>query len=142
MIKPHAAEGIMTCTHIVSDASGGSRFETHELAMSARVPAIGVPAIATSADWPGSSVSFMHVPPADSGRALPWHPAPGPRLIICLSGTSQQETTDGDVRTFAAGDFFLTLDVAGKGHRSTNFGETTYAIVVLDRDPTTQSAAK
>jgi hypothetical protein len=128
--------GTMTCTCIVSVGDGGSRFETRELALPATVPVAGLPAIRTSAPWPATGVVFMHIPDEDSGNPMPWHPAPGPRLIICLYGTSQQETTDGDVRQFGAGEFFLTVDETGQGHRSTNFGATGYAIVSFDRDPT------
>jgi hypothetical protein len=124
------------CACIVSDADGGSRFVDREIDLAGVVPAAGLPAIATSDTWAASGVSFMEIPGAEAGAPMPWHPAPGPRLIICLSGTSQQETTDGEVRRFTAGQFFLTVDVTGKGHRSTNFGDTSYAIVVLDRDPT------
>jgi hypothetical protein len=77
----------------------------------------------------------MHIPASESGEPMPWHPAPSPRLIICLEGTSRQETTDGEERIFRAGEMFATFDVDGKGHRSTNFGETRYAIVLLDEDP-------
>lgn len=125
----------MQCPCIVSDADGGSRFVLHDLQMTALVPTAGLPSIATSSLWSSSGIHFMHIPEAESGTPLPWHPAPSPRLIICLGGVSQQETTDGDIRTFTAGEMFLTVDVTGKGHRSTNFGQTCYAIVLLDRDP-------
>jgi hypothetical protein len=130
------ATGSMQCPCIVSHSDGGSRFVMHDLDMGALAPTAGLPLIATSSLWPSSGIQFMQIPESDSGTPLPWHPAPGPRLIICLSGTSRQETTDGDVRTFTAGEMFLTVDVTGTGHRSTNFGATRYAIVLLSRDPT------
>jgi hypothetical protein len=129
------APGSMQCPCIVSDGDGGSRFITHDLDMTALAPTEGLPPIATSSQWSSSGIHFMHIPESESGTPLPWHPAPSPRLIICMSGTSRQETTDGAVRTFTAGEMFLTVDVTGKGHRSTNLGATSYAIVLLDRDP-------
>jgi hypothetical protein len=128
--------GAVECSCIVADADGGSRFEIRELALTSIAPMAGLPEFNTSDEWPATGVVFMHIPDADSGTPMPWHPAPGPRLIICLYGTSQQETTDGDVRQFTAGQFFLTVDVTGRGHRSTNFGETGYAIVTFEQDPT------
>jgi hypothetical protein len=132
----NGAGRVMSCMCIVSDEDGGSRFVMYDLDVAALVPAPGLPAISTSDTLPATGIEFMQIPARDGGAPMPWHPAPGPRLIICLAGTSQQETSDGDVRRFIAGEYFLTVDMTGKGHRSTNFGDTSYAIVHLDRDPT------
>jgi hypothetical protein len=96
----------------------------------------GLAHLPASVPWPSSQIFFMHIPEEETGSAHPWHPAPDPRLIICLQGLSQQETTDGELRTFGPGDMFLTVDVEGRGHRSTNFGEMRYAIILLSEDPT------
>jgi hypothetical protein len=130
------------CSSIVSDGAGGSRFDEIDIEMQLGDTVEGLPSMLGSLPWPTKQVFFMHIRAEEAGAPYPWHPAPDPRLIICLQGLSQQETTDGDVRTFGPGEMFLTVDLDGRGHRSTNFGETRYAIALLDGDPTSQAGGR
>ena len=53
-----------------------------------------------------------------------WHPAPARQFVFILSGELEVSVSDGDVRTFSAGDVVLLEDTAGKGHRTRVVGES------------------
>jgi hypothetical protein len=53
---------------------------------------------------------------------LDWHPAPQRQFIFNLRGSVRIEASDGEVRTFGPGDFFLVEDTQGKGHKSKHIG--------------------
>ena len=49
---------------------------------------------------------------------LDWHPAPQRQFIFNLQGSVRIEVSDGEIRTFGPGSFFLVEDTQGRGHRS------------------------
>ncbi len=69
--------------------------------MSRALPAAGVVFRRTSGDYD-----------------LDWHPAPRRQFVLNLTGAVEIEVSDGEVRRFGPGSFFLAEDTTGKGHKS------------------------
>jgi hypothetical protein len=65
-------------------------------------------------------IGFLRLP---SGLSSDWHPAPGKRFVMVLSGIGQVEAGDGERRTFAPGSVLLVTDTHGPGHRTSVIGE-------------------
>jgi len=65
-------------------------------------------------------IGFLHLPP---GLFADWHPAPGKRFVMVLSGIGQIEAGDGERRTFEPGSVLLVTDTQGPGHRTIVVGE-------------------
>jgi hypothetical protein len=65
-------------------------------------------------------IGFLRLPP---GFPTDWHPAPGKRFVMVLSGIGQIEAGDGERRTFAPGSVLLVTDTQGRGHRTIVVGE-------------------
>jgi uncharacterized cupin superfamily protein len=65
-------------------------------------------------------IGFLRLPP---GTPTDWHPAPGKRFVMVLSGIGQIEAGDGERRTFAPGSVLLVTDTQGPGHRTIVVGE-------------------
>jgi hypothetical protein len=72
-------------------------------------PAPPVPVAATAA----TQCIFLHLP---GGFDAGWHPAPARQFIFCLTGVTEVEVGDGEVRRFPAGSVMLLEDTAGRGH--------------------------
>lgn len=51
-------------------------------------------------------------------RQVDWHTVPDRVLTVRLDGSVEYETSDGEVRRVAAGEFVLVEDTHGKGHLS------------------------
>jgi hypothetical protein len=45
-----------------------------------------------------------------------WHPAPGKRFVVVLSGLAELEVGSGERRRVGPGDVVLVTDVQGRGH--------------------------
>ena len=56
------------------------------------------------------------------GYSADWHPAPGKRFVMVLSGVMEVEAGDGERRKFTAGSVALVTDVKGQGHRTSVVG--------------------
>jgi hypothetical protein len=65
-------------------------------------------------------IGFLRLRP---GFPTEWHPAPGKRFVMVLSGIGQIEAGDGERRTFAPGSVLLVTDTQGPGHRTIVVGE-------------------
>jgi quercetin dioxygenase-like cupin family protein len=46
------------------------------------------------------------------------HPSPRRQIVFCLSGSLKITASDGDERSFRAGDAYLLEDTSGRGHRA------------------------
>lgn len=126
-----------TCTGIRSDSNGGSYFDRIDLDFTPTQLVEGQRSLLTSVSWPVVDLMFVAVDAGYEPEFLDWHPAPDPRLIVCLYGESIQRTTDGEERQFGPGGMFVTVDFTGRGHHSGNRGSTGYLIVRLAADPPT-----
>ena len=102
----------MTVTRIYADDHGESHFADHDYPLTDAGP-IG----ALSSPVAATSVIFRENPPTYD---YDWHVAPQRQFIVLLDGRIEIETSDGQRRTFAAGDVLLMEDATGKGHRTRN----------------------
>ena len=102
----------MTVTRIYADAHGDSHFQDVHYDLHDVGP-IGH----LSAPIPATSVIFReNLPTYD----YDWHTAPRRQFIILLDGRIEIQTSDGQIRTFGAGEVLLMEDTTGKGHRTRN----------------------
>ncbi len=68
--------------------------------------------------WSASEAVFL-ASVRDSGPALDrWHTAPARQFVITLSGVTEIEASDGQVRRFGPGEILRVEDTSGKGHRT------------------------
>jgi hypothetical protein len=58
-------------------------------------------------------LGFITIP---SGSRSEWHPAPGKRFVMVLSGLTEIEVGSGERRKVGPGDVVLATDVQGRGH--------------------------
>jgi len=58
-------------------------------------------------------LGFLTLP---RGYSSVWHPAPGKRFVVVLSGLVELEVGSGERRKLGAGDVVLVTDVQGRGH--------------------------
>ncbi len=72
-----------------------------------------VPGYDRTAPQPTGEVMFASQPP---GYFADWHPAPGRRYFVIVSGSAEIGVTDGEKRTVKPGDVVLFEDVTGPGH--------------------------
>lgn len=73
------------------------------------------PPISISEVFKTENISFISSP---SGWHGDWHPAPRRQFILVLIGELEVQVSDGEVRRFGPGSFFLVEDIDGKGHVS------------------------
>ena len=68
--------------------------------------------------WRSGEVIFLSSN-SGSGRELDeWHNAPDHQFVVTLSGVTEIEASDGEVRRFGPGEILLVEDTSGKGHRT------------------------
>lgn len=99
---------------IYSDDYGDTHFGIHETMD--RELAMGPPPnpMGLMSDFgPVSTLSIFSVP---AGTAAPAHTAPQPYVVIILAGEGEVIASDGESKTFHAGEVLVCDDVIGKGH--------------------------
>ena len=106
----------MKCLRIYADESGESHLADIEIPLRQSELPAGGPACSVSARYPATGVQFVTRPPGNGG--LGWHNPPERQLVVWLTGTSEFETSDGNVRRVGPGSIVLIEDVSGKGHVS------------------------
>ncbi len=117
-------------TSIYTDESGVSHFRDCEMKVTETTIGPLIPPLGATASEPASSYYFLTFPP---GISIDWHPAPK-RLFHCfLAGMCEVAVSDGERRTFHAGDIVLAEDTFGVGHTTSNPGslETLMAVIAL-----------
>jgi len=74
--------------------------------------------------------TFRHLPP--HGSTPSFSPSPHPQLIVCLYPL-QITTSNGESRSFDAGDVIWMDDIHGKGHQMTtvDIGEDHWSVLIL-----------
>ena len=72
---------------------------------------------ALSESQPVKGIIFREVEP---GYDYDFHNAPQKQYIILLDGGIEIETSQGEIRSFGAGEILLVEDTTGKGHRTRN----------------------
>ncbi len=102
----------MKVTRVYADERGESHFADMEIELR-DAGAIG----RLSQPVPATSVIFRENEPTYD---YDWHVAPQRQFVVLLDGAIEIETSDGDRRTFQAGEILLVEDLSGRGHRTRN----------------------
>lgn len=104
------------CLRIYATPDGESHFDEVEIP----TKKVSVHPEATpfdvTASYPASRIRFTRIPAGM--RQVDWHRVPDRVLTVRLDGSVEYETSDGEVRKVAAGEFVLVEDTHGKGHLS------------------------
>lgn len=106
----------MKCLRIYATPDGESHFDevdipTHKVPVHPEATPFDV-----TASYPASRVRITRIPAGM--REVSWHTVPDRVLTARLVGAVEYETSDGEVRKVAAGEFALIEDTHGKGHLS------------------------
>jgi hypothetical protein len=124
---PHQEDSV-AFTRIYADAAGESHFE--DVLVSLRLVEFAPPAppILASDFAPAQAYGFLRAAPGWYGD---WHPSPTRQFLFYLSGDSELEVSDGEVRHFRAGSILLVEDTLGVGHVSRVVGDGDAIAVVV-----------
>ncbi len=115
MVSPKVAATVK-CLRIYATPDGESHFDEVEIpTKKVSVHPEAIPFDVT-ASYPASRVRFTRIPAGM--RQVDWHTVPDRVLTVRLDGSVEYETSDGEVRKVAAGEFVLIEDTHGKGHLS------------------------
>ena len=111
----------LSYVRLYADTGGESHFE--DVAVEATPVEIvpGIPPLGLAGPLPGGEVYLVHVPPEQ--REDGWHNAPRRQWVVQLTGISEIETSDGEVRHFGPGALVLAEDTTGRGHNSRSLNE-------------------
>jgi hypothetical protein len=114
---------------LYADADGESHFSDEEMELRSVNFAPPAPPLDVSAYTPTKQFAILFGP---RGWVGDWHPAPTRQFMIWLSGETDIEVSDGEVRRFKPGSLLLMENTIGKGHVSrVAGGDVTVAVVQL-----------
>ena len=99
---------------LCADDRGESHFDLHDVPMTMKEFAPPAAPLAVSDPQAASSFVLIQLPVAWGGDEP--HPSPSRQMLYCLSGSFMVTASDGDARSFQAGDALLLEDTSGKGH--------------------------
>ncbi len=105
----------MKHTRVFADEEGETHFEDVEVELESVVAAPPTPPFNISPYNPASRYGFWVFP---SGWFGDWHTAPHKQIFFILSGESETEVSDGEVKRFRSGGVLLVEDTWGKGHKT------------------------
>jgi hypothetical protein len=118
----------MRYARMYADESGESHFEDIDVAMApGSIPPPAIPAN-RSEPMAAGAIRFLEFPPGLNVN----HPAPTRQFFIVLSGEVRVTTSDGESRTFAAGDVGLAEDTTGKGHETVCAGTASAYLAITE----------
>ena len=103
----------MQIVRIYTDGDGASHFDEVTIELAPRDFAPPAPPIAVSEPVVADQMLYFEMPSGWYGAA---HPAPRRQLYVGVAGTLEVTVSDGESRTFGAGDVVLLEDVDGTGH--------------------------
>jgi hypothetical protein len=107
----------MMLIRLYADDDGESHFDTQEIAMTLQEFAPPAAPLYVSEARPASRFVVIQLPVAWGGGEP--HPTPSRHVLLCLSGSFQIRSSDGETRSFSMGDALLMVDTKGKGHSTT-----------------------
>ena len=111
----------MKYIHMYEDEAGESHFEDVNVELKQVDYAPPAPPPNLSSFTPAKQFAFCSFPAGWTGD---WHPSPHRQIFFILSGEISVKVSDGEERTFVAGDAILGEDTGGKGHVSRVTSET------------------
>ena len=113
---------------VFTDEEGETHFEDVEIELESAEFAPPAPPINLSSYNPATQYAFCLFP---SGWFGDWHPVPQRRIFFILSGESEAQVSDGEVRRFGPGSILLAEDTWGKGHLSRVLGSKDMVVAVV-----------
>ena len=118
----------MRYIHMYSDDAGESHFEDVDVKL--EEVDFAPPALPPNLSpfTPAKRFAFCSFPVGWIGD---WHPSPQRQIFFILSGEISVKVSDGEMRTFVAGDAILGEDTGGKGHFSRVTSETDVLTAVV-----------
>lgn len=117
----------LTFSRLISDASGGSRFDSVTVPVTLQDFAPPASPFSVSQMEPATHCGFLHLPVLWVGDM---HPSPIRMWIFVLQGEMHFEASNGDWRRIAPGSAVLLEDTAGMGHFSKVLGDTAAVLAV------------
>jgi mannose-6-phosphate isomerase-like protein (cupin superfamily) len=115
-------------TVIYADETGESHFRDVDIKFVPVEFAPPAPPINLSSFHPATQYAFCLFP---AGWYGDWHPAPHKQIFFILSGESEAQVSDGEVRRFGPGSILLVEDTSGKGHVSRVVGSKDIVVAVV-----------
>jgi hypothetical protein len=103
---------------IFSDSRDVTHFRDEQLAWQTTQGSGNVP-IKVTPFLDAEKIGFLRLP---KGYRTDWHPAPGKRFVMVLTGVMEVEARDGKRREFVGGSVLLVTDTQGRGHRTNVLG--------------------
>lgn len=111
----------MELLEIYTDAEGETHFRTATVPFEMRSFAPPSLPLGVSPDARPTAAFFLELPP---GWDKSFHPTPRKQIGVILSGEVTIAATDGEVRRFGPGGYFLLNDANSKGHLTQVQGDT------------------
>jgi hypothetical protein len=115
-------------TKIFTDKDGETHFKDVEVELESIEFAPPAPPMNLSKFYPASNYAFAFFP---SGWYVDWHPTPRRQICFILSGQSEAQVSDGEVRRFNPGSIILLEDTSGKGHVSRVVGSIDHLVAIV-----------
>jgi hypothetical protein len=117
----------MKYVRLYPDQNGESHFAEAEMELSP------IPGRSSHGHAWNSGEAIFLASTSGSGSDLDeWHNAPARQFVVTLSGTTEIEASDGDVRRFGPGEVLLVEDISGKGHRTRYRGQRSALHIPID----------
>jgi hypothetical protein len=117
MTPPKTAD-LLRYTRLYTGADNETHFEDVSVTFVYQDYGQGIPPVWFPEEGIREAAGFHFVSMPANWDGGDWHPAPRRQFIIPLSGQMVFEVSDGERRTFGAGDVLLVEDTKGKGHVS------------------------
>lgn len=103
----------MRYVRISVDGNGETHFADAELEMEEADYRPPAPLMFVSHAHESSAIQFARLPAGWIGESIR---VPEPQFFICLAGGLKVTVSDGETRSFGAGDVVFMADTSGKGH--------------------------
>jgi quercetin dioxygenase-like cupin family protein len=113
---------------IVATPDGGSRFIDDATPLADGEFAPPAPPLGLGAVVGAATTRFIGAP---AGWDSPPHPAPARQWVVMVRGSVVATTSDGEARTFRAGDAVLLDDTRGVGHSTRVVGDEPWVAMVV-----------
>jgi len=121
----------MKYVRLYADSDGVSHFEDVDVPVQSKDFAPPAPPAHVSDPISAAQMLFVRLPVGWSGD---WHPAPKRQFGILIQGELEVTASDGEVRTFKAGDVRLLEDTSGKGHQTKVLGDRDVLNTIIQLD--------
>ncbi|MCW4009581.1 MAG: cupin domain-containing protein [Candidatus Bathyarchaeota archaeon] len=113
---------------LYTDTAGESHFKDAAVDFEMVNFAPPAPPVGLTSYIPANQLVFFKLPAGWFGN---WHPAPKRQFFCCLAGEFEMTASDGETRTYHAGEVFLLEDTTGKGHKSRVPGKEDFVAAVV-----------